>query len=115
MPFRQIVDTDHVWRPILSYYELSEEQQKQVDDDYEWDDEHEGPFFCDDDKYGGYVYHMSTFMKIDPPPNSIEHGWHAALCESTWSAHLIKINKEGDKIMLGYTYSKYILDGEDNF
>ena len=101
MPTRQIVETDNMWRPILSYWELSEEQQKQVDDDYDWDEEKEGPFFCDDD----YVYHLSTFMKIDPPPNSIEHGWHAALCETVWSAHLIKINKDGDEVMIGRSIS----------
>jgi len=54
-------------------------------------------------------------MKVDFSPTSVEYGWHAALCETVWSAHLIKINKEGDEVMLGYTYSKYILDGEDNF
>jgi len=54
-------------------------------------------------------------MKIDVSPSSVEYGWHKSLCDSAWSATLIKINKEGDEVMVGYSRPEYISDGKDNF
>jgi len=95
--------TDNIWRPIIySYYELTEEQQEQVDQDYDWDVEQSGPYFADS---LGYVYHFSDFYKLLPHPVYNDLEWHAVLYDSAYTGIFIRVSNDSDEVMIGRSFS----------
>lgn len=86
------VITNNHWHDVVYCYELTDEEQKEFDYIDNIDD---ARFF----RYRGVVYDIDDFERT-----SIE-GWEGIMCESFFSAIVIKFDTDGEKVKVGLALS----------
>ena len=95
--------TNHQYRPILEWYQLSAKEQ----DDFDYEGADEGSYF----KYKGNVHAMADYPAfgsawVQPlEPDSPLQGWDAASHCTYFSGTLIKLSDCGEAVKVGMYYS----------
>lgn len=83
------VTTNNHWRQILYWHDLTQKEQKELQDSY--DSVKESNFF----RYKGQIYDLSDFVRINMP------GWDASKPDSFFSGISVKVSECGDAIKVG--------------
>ena len=92
------IKTNNQFREVSSFYELSDEQRKEVEDRY--DTIEESSFFV----YKNDVYDLNDFMRLDS--NAPFKGkWHGYSPDSFFSGLLIELSECGDGVKVGFYIS----------
>jgi len=90
------ITTNHQYRELLEYYDLTEKEQ--IDNN----ENEEGLFF----RYKECAYCLSDFMVFtDEGEGSTFEDWDASLSESAFSGILVRVDHDCEKIMCGRFYS----------
>ena len=101
--------TNHVPRHLLFGYELTEKEASEFD---YMEDVNEGSFF----RYRGSVYDLGEFQRIVEPGQKSYgfefhdlsgqfKGWHGINTDSFFSAVVVKIDDEGESVIVGTAIS----------
>ena len=97
------IKTNHHYRPLLSWHELTDAEQAEHEDDY--DDVQESTFF----RYCNWIYDMNDFLRVnDSHLPSAEHwlyGWDGYKNDSFFSSVVIKYSDCGDAVKIGLALS----------
>ena len=92
------ITTNHHYREILYWHDLTSEEQREHADDYE--DVKESTFF----RYRGQVYDLGEFMQVGRDQVGF-HGYHGYHNDSFFSAVLVKYSDCGDAVKIGLALS----------
>ena len=85
------VITNNHYRPLLSFWELSPREKKEMTDILEEKAE-EDTFF----RYKGTVYPLSDFMRTFSTPN-----WDGILSTTAFTAIVVKLSPDGEAVKVG--------------
>ena len=85
------VKTNHQWRQILHWHDLTEKEQSELKDSYSTVED--SVFF----RYNGLIYDLSDFQRANIVP-----GWDAVKTESFFSGMVIKASDCGEAIKIGW-------------
>lgn len=90
--------TNNQPRDIISWYDLTEKEQKEFD----YLTEGEGSFF----RYKGWIYDLGEFMRIDtsiaPHPQRKDwEKWHGYASDSYFSGVLVRYTSDYDQVIVG--------------
>jgi len=88
------IKTDHCYRPLLNWFELTEKEQSELRDNY--DSIEDSMFF----RYKKQIYDISDFMS-----SSHFKGWDAYYSDSFFSGLVIRVSDCGDGLKVGTYYS----------
>ena len=92
------ITTNHHYRHILSWYDLTGKEQEEHKDDYEGVDS--SRFF----RYRGWVYDLAEFMRLEhTTPEFL--GWQGYTSDSYFSGTLVNISECGEAVQVG-SYSQ---------
>jgi len=86
------IKTDHEYREILYWNDLTETQQKGL---CEYEGIEESSFFL----YKDEAYDLGNFIKLDHTED-----WDGGVHFSAFSGLLVKFNNSNDRVMVGYYY-----------
>lgn len=89
-----MIKTNKHYRPILTWYDLTDKEQADIIDDY--DTVQESSFF----RYKGQVYDLNDFMR--EPCEVDGQTWDASHGTSYFSGVVINLSNDGDSIQVGY-------------
>lgn len=92
------IKTNNQPRELLSWFDLTEAEQKEFDY-YDNPEEETGTDFF---RYRGQVYTLSDFMRLD----DLEHfpNWHGHKGQSYFSGLLVRLIDSGDGVIVGRYY-----------
>lgn len=86
------IKTNRHWREILYRYQVP---NKILSEQFDWLDEDVIDGFI---KYRGVYYHLQEFLRTDIPD------FCGCLCESYFSAVLIKVSEDGERYQIARAY-----------
>lgn len=86
------IKTNNRPRDILSWYDLTPEDQKEFD---YFDPSNIGSFF----RYKGAVYDLGEFVRVDH--TAIHDKWHGYASDSYFSGVLIRYTSDCDQVIVG--------------
>lgn len=92
--------TNHQWRPILGYHELTEKEKEGLD----YLNEDNGSFF----RYRGNVYPLCNIMRIGYPGRNNDpelKEWDAIENDTFFSGILIKASECGEMVKVATFYA----------
>lgn len=92
------IKTNHQWRDILTFDELTEAQQAQLAG---YEDQDLSSFFI----YKAWVYDLSDFMRIEHDENDDLKDYDGVHSESFFSGVLIKLSECGEGVKVASYYS----------
>lgn len=85
------VKTNKVWRDLLTWFDIPESAQKDLD----WAKDGDG-FFC----YRGVWYNLGQFERLRGGPLT-DLGWEGGHADSFFSGVVVKISPDGDRVQVG--------------
>lgn len=86
--------TNHHWRPILNWYDLTEKEQAEFD--YFNPDNEAGNFV----RYRNWVYDLNEFTVNAPKP------WDAMYTDTFFSAVICRISEDCENVQMGMLFSR---------
>jgi hypothetical protein len=86
------IRTNHQWRDLVYRSDVPAKVLKDQFDHLSEDDGGLDGFFC----YRRHWYHVSDFMRAD----GVAKGWHGYAADSYFSGVLIKLSRDGERVML---------------
>jgi hypothetical protein len=87
------IKTNHHYRHLIYWHELTEAEQAEHHDAY--DEVQESTFF----RYRGWVYDVNGFLRVRQEHSL--YGWDGYMNESFFSAVLVKYNEDLDAVKVG--------------
>lgn len=94
------IRTNNHNRPLISWTDLTEAEQK----DFDYFDDPENETGYDFFRFKGRVYTTGDFMRIDQN-NTAFPGWHGYSGDSFFSGVLIKLSDCGETVIVGRYFS----------
>ena len=98
--------TNHHWRPLLSWFELSEKQRAWVKREHDWLEDCELSSFEDETylPYRDWIYCLSDFERPgNNPPTWLD--WDGYLSDSFFSGIMIRLSEDCDAYQIATFYS----------
>lgn len=89
--------TNHHYREILHWHDLTEDEQKELN---MYDDAKESSFF----RYRNWTYDLSDFWRTDSNDH-LKDNWDGYKTDSYFSATLVKYSDCGDAVKVGIALS----------
>ena len=98
------ITTNHQYRPVLSWFELTEKEQNEYQDAY--DDVKESTFF----RYRNWCYDLNDFLCVNDHLNGRGqdhemHGWDGYKNESFFSSVLVAFSDDHEAVKVGLATS----------
>ena len=93
-----VIKTDHKWKNLLYFCDLTEEEKKELD----WIQEDTAPVF----RYRGSVYSLDEFERTD---NLFPKPWQGFL-NHTYSSGIVVEIMDAEQYRVGYWFTKTVLD-----
>ena len=95
------IKTNNQARPLLSYYELTKEQQSEVAADVGQDN-------CEDWKgfvFKGQLYNLDDFIRYSDESEERKLGWDGGMAQSAFHAVIVKIaDSDFDSVVVGQVF-----------
>lgn len=89
------IKTNNQPRDIISWYDLTPEEQKEFD----YLEDGEGLFF----RYKNQVYDLGKFMRVDH--TTIPDKWHGYAADSYFSGVLVRYTSDCEQVIVGSYFS----------
>jgi len=97
-----MIITNNVPRPLLDYWDLTENEQRFVAETYNEPEDERGPYF----KYRDYLYTLNEIVRTTHNPygnatDLSDKGWDGYLADSLWTAILVRLTDDCDAVVIG--------------
>ena len=93
------ITTNNQPRDLLSFYELLGQWQEEARKSYDYLDDIESQygFFV----YGGYLYHMSEFMRLPENRETPWDDWDGGYSDSCFSGVVVRLTEDNSQVICG--------------
>ncbi len=93
------ITTNNAPRDLLCLWDFTETEQRRIRSDFDWMDSGDLEGSCGFFRYRSSVYHLSDFLRVDGAAEL--QGWDGYSSDSYFSGVLIRLQDDGDSVVVG--------------